>query len=97
MSNGCKALMVAPGASGDNAVDGFLPRKHIRTLNNIDGVALWSTTDDLKACRKALASREGAIIPLLASPVMADQCVLERLICIDTTAAGGNAVLLAGE
>ena len=53
--------------------------------------------DDLKACRKALASREGAIIPLLASPVMADQCVLERHICIDTTAAGGNAILLAGE
>ena len=97
MSNGCKALMVAPGASGDNAVDGFLPREHIRTLNNIDGVALWSTTDDLKACRKALASREGAIIPLLASPDMADQCVLERHICIDTTAAGGNATLLAGE
>ena len=97
ISSGCKALMVVPGASGDNAVDGFLPREHIRTLNNIDGVALWSATDDLKACRKALASREGAIIPLLASPVMADQCVLERHICIDTTAAGGNAILLAGE
>ena len=97
ISSGCKALMVVPGASGDNAVDGFLPREHIRTLNNIDGVALWSATDDLKACRKALASREGAIIPLLASPVMADQCVLERHICIDTTAAGGNARLLAGE
>ena len=97
ISSGCKALMVVPGASGDNAVDGFLPREHIRTLNNIEGVALWSATDDLKACRKALASREGAIIPLLASPVMADQCVLERHICIDTTAAGGNAILLAGE
>ena len=97
ISSGCKALMVVPGASGDNAVDGFLPREHIRTLNNIDGVALWSATDDLKACRKALASREGSIIPLLASPDMADQCVLERHICIDTTAAGGNATLLAGE
>src|SRR5690606_39029736 len=46
--------------------------------------------------RLARAQREGPIVPLVASPADADRLILERHVCIDTTASGGNAELLAG-
>ncbi len=42
-----------------------------------------------------LAERRGAIIPLLSASDPAERFWLERVITIDTTAAGGNASLLA--
>ncbi len=90
---GCRAVMVAPGAEGTWAVDGILPAEALTELRSIDAVALWS--DDLSAVRRALAAREGQIVPLLAEDDLDERCVLERHICVDTTAAGGNARLLA--
>ncbi|MBO6918889.1 MAG: bifunctional proline dehydrogenase/L-glutamate gamma-semialdehyde dehydrogenase PutA [Rhizobiaceae bacterium] len=96
-ANGCSALMIVPNASGKNVIEGVLDREMLAHLDNIDGVALWSTKDDLQKTRIALAARKGAIIPLMTSGDMAHACVIERHICIDTTASGGNATLLAGE
>lgn len=61
----------------------------------VDAVMATGTTDNLRPVRQALAARPGPIVPLLTSP--ADICGLisERTLCIDTTAAGGNASLLA--
>ncbi|MGL4321444.1 MAG: hypothetical protein ACRCS3_11330, partial [Paracoccaceae bacterium] len=42
----------------------------------------------------ALSGREGAIVPLIGV-VDAGHVMLERHVCIDTTASGGNAELLA--
>jgi RHH-type proline utilization regulon transcriptional repressor/proline dehydrogenase/delta 1-pyrroline-5-carboxylate dehydrogenase len=42
-----------------------------------------------------LAQRDGVILPLITEADFADRCHLERHVCIDTTAAGGNAALLA--
>jgi len=94
-AQGCRAVMVAPGAVGPLAVDGVLDRAALTQLSGFDGVALWAAEDDLRAVRRALAARDGAILPLMAEGDMADRCVLERHVCIDTTAAGGNARLLA--
>lgn len=58
-------------------------------------MALWSDDDDLRAARKAMAAREGKILPLVATEDLESYCRLERHTCIDTTAAGGNASLLA--
>ncbi len=90
---GCKAVLVAPGAEGAWALAGNLPADALRTLRGIDAVALWS--EDLEAARRALADRDGPIVPLLSEDDLDERCVLERHICIDTTAAGGNARLLA--
>ncbi len=49
----------------------------------------------LRAYRCALAEREGPIIPLITEYDCAARFVLERHVCTDTTAAGGNASLLA--
>ena len=94
-SAGCEAAPVAPGAQGENAIPGFLPRDALRSLRNVALVALWSDAQDLAAARVALAARDGALIPLVGSRNLAEKCVHERHVCIDTTAAGGNASLFA--
>ncbi|MFT6435064.1 MAG: RHH-type proline utilization regulon transcriptional repressor/proline dehydrogenase [Candidatus Azotimanducaceae bacterium] len=92
---GCPALTVVPGAKGVDCIDGFLDRADLTQLQGIEVVALWSHDDDLRAARKALAARPGKILPLVANEYLESYCRLERHTCIDTTAAGGNASLLA--
>ncbi len=94
-ANGCAPVVVAPGATGEGSVDGFLARGALADLAGIAGVVLWSDADDQRAARLALAAREGAILPLITERHFGVRCVVERHICIDTTAAGGNASLLA--
>ena len=65
-------------------------------LSGFAVVAFWGPDGDSIALRRALAAREGVIIPLVTGHALADYCILERHICIDTTAAGGNTALLAG-
>jgi RHH-type proline utilization regulon transcriptional repressor/proline dehydrogenase/delta 1-pyrroline-5-carboxylate dehydrogenase len=96
--NGCRALAVAPGVDANSGIDGCLARDDLSALRGVDVVALWSDTDDMRAARRALAGRDGALIGLACGPGdLAARCRLERHICIDTTAAGGNAALLAAE
>ncbi|MEM8577626.1 MAG: bifunctional proline dehydrogenase/L-glutamate gamma-semialdehyde dehydrogenase PutA [Pseudomonadota bacterium] len=56
-------------------------------------VLYWGT--DPAPLEAALAAREGPIIPLIRTLPDAAHVLTERHICIDTTAAGGNAALLA--
>ena len=91
-ANGCAAVIVAPGAL---QFDGRLDAGAIQSLRNIDGVALWADDETLRPYRQFLAKRDGQLIPLLAEDDMAERCRLERHLCVDTTAAGGNASLLA--
>lgn len=92
---GCTTVIAVPGAKGANTLNGFLPRALLGELAGFAAVALWSDEKDLTAARQALADREGELIPLLSTRQMAYRCVHERHVCIDTTAAGGNASLLA--
>lgn len=92
---GCPSLVVAAGASGKNAISGNVDRKALEYLEGFDGVVLWGDEDDLREARQALSARDGVLIPLITELDFADRCVLERHVCIDTTAAGGNASLLA--
>ena len=51
--------------------------------------------DSLADIRKILASRDGPILPILTDEREASRLQYERHVCIDTTAAGGNASLIA--
>ncbi|MGB0204649.1 MAG: bifunctional proline dehydrogenase/L-glutamate gamma-semialdehyde dehydrogenase PutA [Neptuniibacter sp.] len=51
--------------------------------------------DSLRSVRRALAARQGALLPLITEWDQAERFVIERHLCIDTTAAGGNASLIA--
>jgi RHH-type proline utilization regulon transcriptional repressor/proline dehydrogenase/delta 1-pyrroline-5-carboxylate dehydrogenase len=92
---GCQTLIVCPGASGEASLDGFLPRAMLTELERFAAVICNSHATDLSAIRQALAARSGALLPLVAEKNIAERCVIERHLCIDTTAAGGNVALLA--
>lgn len=93
--HGCNALIVCTDARGPASLSGYLDREELANLSNIDAVALWSDESDLHAARVALAKREGPLIPLITEIDMSCRCIIERHVCIDTTASGGNASLLA--
>ena len=93
--NGCAAVIVAPGARGEGAIDGVLERAALARLRGFAAAVLWSGEDDARAARIALAAREGPLVPLIVERHFDEWCQIERHLCIDTTAAGGNASLLA--
>ncbi len=68
----------------------------IVTATAMGGVLWWG--DDAKGSvfANALAQRDGPIIPLITGFPDAAHVLMERHLCVDTTAAGGNASLLAG-
>ncbi|SIS72787.1 bifunctional proline dehydrogenase/L-glutamate gamma-semialdehyde dehydrogenase PutA [Paracoccus saliphilus] len=76
-------------------VPGSLPADALGTLSGMALVAYDGPEDQARLYRQALAAREGAIIPLVTSMELPAYAVLERHLCIDTTASGGNASLLA--
>ena len=62
----------------------------------IDAIAAASMPGDARLeLRKALAARDGPIVPLITELNDPIAFCNERSICIDTTASGGNAALLA--
>jgi len=61
----------------------------------IDGFGLAVAGDFAKAVRRALAKRGGPIVSVITNAFDMAGFVHERAICVDTTAAGGNASLLA--
>jgi RHH-type proline utilization regulon transcriptional repressor/proline dehydrogenase/delta 1-pyrroline-5-carboxylate dehydrogenase len=104
---GCGALIVVPGtepsvagalaaagapvASLDGTIDPAI-------LINLEGFAVASAagaSDWTRKLRIALSQREGAILSLITETIAPERYVLERHLCVDTTAAGGNASLLA--
>ena len=84
-------------AIGGNArVEPDMPPASVLLARDIGGAILWGATDDIaRAYARALASREGPILPLLTAAPREMDVLLERHLCVDTTASGGNAQLLA--
>jgi RHH-type proline utilization regulon transcriptional repressor/proline dehydrogenase/delta 1-pyrroline-5-carboxylate dehydrogenase len=92
IANGCTAIQIAPGASD---FDGHLPGDALRTVDGIDAVASFADEASLRDIRIALSDRAGKILPCLSESDLGHWCRIERHLCVDTTAAGGNASLLA--
>ena len=90
---GCIALAVAPGVT--DGLDGVVSVEALTMVSDLDAVVI--SCDDVADLRQALAARDGAIIPLLTLKNFGEGLVVERHVCVDTTAAGGNAELLGGE
>ena len=92
--NGCSTLIITEDAEGESTIKGSLNRADLQFLNGFDAVVAWSDEEDQRDILRGLASRSGPIIPLINDLNFSDRCILERHLCIDTTAAGGNAALL---
>ncbi len=106
LGSGCAAVMVAPGAQAAArplaeaaapiaALDGTVSAETLTELDGISSVAAAGASDWTRELRVALAKREGPVVPLETQTVAPTRYVVERHLCIDTTAAGGNASLLA--
>lgn len=101
------ALCLGPGRTAMQAqvsiVRGFgvaavgmsITPETLRDLEGFDAVLFWGSEADKRAIRKALAARDGAILPLLSARDTQGMLEREEHVCIDTTASGGNAQLLA--
>jgi len=76
-------------------VAGAIAADQLATLQGFDAAIFWGQASQARAYRIALASRQGMLIPLISERGQAERYRLERHVCIDTTASGGNAQLLA--
>ncbi|MDW6020378.1 bifunctional proline dehydrogenase/L-glutamate gamma-semialdehyde dehydrogenase PutA [Mesorhizobium sp. BAC0120] len=105
LAAGNAALVVSPGAPAAvqpllgkglplAALDGTIDPAMLAQLR-IDLVASAADANTLKHLRQELAGREGPIVPLVTEIIYPAAYAHERSVCVDTTAAGGNASLLA--
>lgn len=68
---------------------------HLCSGDGFDAIAWFGDIQTLKSVRQALSQRDGALLPILTGRSDIARLQLERQVCIDTTAAGGNASLMA--
>ncbi len=85
-SVGCNAVAFALSEG-----EGFT---EIALVKDLEAVVCWSK--DTRKLRQCLAGRDGPIVALLNDENFEQWLVVERHVCIDTTAAGGNAALMGG-
>ncbi|MCF6445090.1 L-glutamate gamma-semialdehyde dehydrogenase [Nereida sp. MMG024] len=87
----------AVAALGGTAVaaTGTIAPATLSALTGISGVIFWGDAAQARSYAKALAARDGAIIPLITTAPDLMRVMWETHICVDTTASGGNAALLA--
>ena len=79
------------------AVEGALAPEALADLPAFGGLIWWGDAESARAYALALAALDGPITPLITGAPDSAHAVLERHLCVDTTAAGGNASLLAGK
>lgn len=75
-------------------IDGRVAATTLKRSARLDAVVAEGPAEALIAIRRALAVRDGAVVPLVIGRSDPHRCVVERALCVDTTAAGGNAQLL---
>ena len=72
-----------------------LAPENLTQMPDISGAIWWGDQDKARAYARALAAREGPILPLICDQPDAAHALHFRVISQDTTASGGNAQLLA--
>ncbi len=93
-----RAQADAVKALGGTAIraDGALDLHRLENLTGVSGVLWWGDDDTARQIEQHLARRDGPIIPLIPGHPDRARVLGERHVCVDTTAAGGNAALLGG-
>ncbi len=107
LSCGCAVLAVCAEPISTNAfkqagaakafefLHGSIDNLALQQLDNVDAIAFAGTHANSSMYRNSLAGREGRIVPFITHTNDPIRFCVERHVCIDTTAAGGNASLLA--
>jgi RHH-type proline utilization regulon transcriptional repressor/proline dehydrogenase/delta 1-pyrroline-5-carboxylate dehydrogenase len=76
---------------------GKLDLQQLQQIQGLSGVLWWGDDEVGQTIEQALARRSGPILPLIPGHPDRARVLGERHVCVDTTAAGGNAALLGGE
>ena len=76
-------------------LNGQMAATAVTELTGYHGVAANSVLAYQQQLRSALAHKTGALLPLISEASDPQRYTMERHLCIDTTAAGGNASLIA--
>ncbi|WP_343115982.1 bifunctional proline dehydrogenase/L-glutamate gamma-semialdehyde dehydrogenase PutA [Ostreiculturibacter nitratireducens] len=74
---------------------GVLPAGALTRLSGFSAAIFWGPEAEARRLATELAARPGPILPLITGMPDRGHVTLERHTCVDTTAAGGNAALLA--
>ena len=77
------------------AAGGSVPAEWLGRASGFSAAIWWGDAATARACAQALAGRAGPILPLITAMPDRAQVMNERQLCVDTTASGGNAQLLA--
>lgn len=77
-------------------VTGRIDPEALVTMGGLSGVLWWGCESEACAYAQAMARRAGPILPLITGLPDTGHALHERHVCVDTTAAGGNAALLGG-
>jgi RHH-type proline utilization regulon transcriptional repressor/proline dehydrogenase/delta 1-pyrroline-5-carboxylate dehydrogenase len=77
------------------ASGGDIPAAALTSMNPLASVIWWGDRNTGRGIETALSKRTGPITALITGMPDAAHVLHERHVCIDTTAAGGNAALLA--
>ncbi|WP_170758499.1 bifunctional proline dehydrogenase/L-glutamate gamma-semialdehyde dehydrogenase PutA [Ruegeria lacuscaerulensis] len=75
---------------------GALDLHRLENVTGISGILWWGDEDTAREIEQHLARRDGPILPLIPGLPDKARVLGERHVCVDTTAAGGNAALLGG-
>ena len=78
------------------AADGDVAPALLTQMPQLSAVLWWGDEARGRAYAAALADRDGEIVQLITAMPDLAHVAHERHLCVDTTAAGGNAALLAG-
>ncbi|MBB94088.1 MAG: bifunctional proline dehydrogenase/L-glutamate gamma-semialdehyde dehydrogenase [Rhodobacteraceae bacterium] len=89
-----KTAIEAAGGAGILAPE--VTPETLRIRAAIGGAVFWGDEAPAREMARALAQRDGPILPLLTGAPEPGHVLAERHVCVDTTAAGGNAALLGG-
>jgi RHH-type transcriptional regulator, proline utilization regulon repressor / proline dehydrogenase / delta 1-pyrroline-5-carboxylate dehydrogenase len=106
LATGNSVVVVAPGAVNAVAslgkhglplvaLDGRLMASALARVDGFRAVVCNADPKTMREYRIALAERDGELLPLISEQNDPHRLLLERHLCIDTTAAGGNASLIA--
>jgi RHH-type proline utilization regulon transcriptional repressor/proline dehydrogenase/delta 1-pyrroline-5-carboxylate dehydrogenase len=102
---GNAVVAIAPGAASAvstlraagapvTAIDGRVAPASLETCRPFDALVADGPSGALVEARRALAGRNGGVVPLVIGHADPHRLLVERALCVDTTAAGGNAQLL---
>lgn len=93
-----QAQVEAVAALGGTAIlsTGMVDLHRLDNIPGISGVLWWGDDETAREIERHLARRDGPILPLIPGQPDRARVLGERHVCVDTTAAGGNAALLGG-